>query len=817
MLSISSEYELSLNENSNQLIKAKITFADNTVRQLTGDDIVACDFDQQVSSDSSFDIGTAIIGQMTITLNNHDGRFDACDFTKAQFVVWVGKELSSGTEWIQRGVYTANQPDAYNGTIAISALDRLSSFEVPFSDFVKAIGLQLSDSVQIRQVIDHMCHYCGVKWDDDGNATLNSSFCFAYVDQSATCRQVLAYCCQTCCVNASVTPFGNLRTVWYDSTPFEAESDLDGGEFDAASPYGTGASKDGGNFTDYSSGDAADGGTFFTNRGVHRLYAFSNITVNTDDVVITGVRVSERSITENSETISGETVFAGEEGYVLSIANNPLILPGFGRDVADVIANKVIGMRFRPFSGKHICVPSIEAGDCAYVIDRKQNVYKTYVTRVKYSVNGGMTVSCGAKSASRNSADNAGASTSAYVKARNEIQRELIARDLAIKALGESLSNAKGLYHTEAEQPDGSIIYYLHDKPSTGESQIIYKISADGIGISTDYGKTYATGLTADGDAILKRIYAIGINADYVTTGRMTAQNGYNYIDLDTGEAVLKLGSATTVGGDSIPTEFDALHMADKSSVDRISQIVASRKSSDDAKLERLANKVGNFMAVIYQFYNPAYKGDSCTYKLLTDAISDVSAATGKSDLENKLVAFGNAYDKHVEALNKLDSVLLEGESQGTQINVDSALTQQKIFNRLTNNGEEQGIYLQGGKVYLNGEYIKADTVSVNKLTTSDGSMILSSTTNGGQLKYGSFSSAILFGKSSIGFNVANDSYMGMLYAEPDSFMYSSINGSGVVTPMQVSISQNSALIRTGGGSLEIKNNHLYFNSKQIA
>ena len=94
MLSISSEYELSLNENSNQLIKAKITFADNTVRQLTGDDIVSCDFDQQVSSDSSFDIGTAIIGQMTITLNNHDGRFDACDFTKAQFVFWVGRQLS---------------------------------------------------------------------------------------------------------------------------------------------------------------------------------------------------------------------------------------------------------------------------------------------------------------------------------------------------------------------------------------------------------------------------------------------------------------------------------------------------------------------------------------------------------------------------------------------------------------------------------------------------------------------------------------------------------------------------------------------------
>ena len=517
MLSISSEYELSLNENSNQLIKAKITFADNTVRQLTGDDIVSCDFDQQVSSDSSFDIGTAIIGQMTITLNNHDGRFDACDFTKAQFVVWVGKQLSKGTEWIQRGVYTANQPDSYNGTIAISALDNMSKFEKPFRTFLASVGALQGANASVRTLLTDMCRHCGVTWVDSGEKAFDTKFEYGYVDSNATCRQALAHACQALCVNASITNDGRLRTVWYDSAPFEAESDLDGGEFDAAKPYATGASKDGGNFTDYSSGASADCGTFFTNRNVHRLYAFSNITVNTDDVVITGVRVTERSVTVGSKTTNGGTYTVGTEGYVLDVSNNPLIVPGTGKSVADRIGAKVIGLRFRPFSGKHICVPSLEAGDCAYVIDRKQNVYKTYVTRVKYSVNGGMTVSCGAKSASRNSADNAGASTSAVVKARNELHQELGIRDETIKNLGESLANASGLYHTEAKQSDGSTVYYLHDKPTTGQSQIIYKVTASGIGISTDAGKTYATGLSADGNAVLNRIYAIGINADYLT------------------------------------------------------------------------------------------------------------------------------------------------------------------------------------------------------------------------------------------------------------------------------------------------------------
>lgn len=554
MLSISSEYELSLNENSNQLIKAKITFADNTVRQLTGDDIVACDFDQQVSSDSSFDIGTAIIGQMTITLNNHDGRFDACDFTKAQFVVWVGKQLSKGTEWIQRGVYTANQPDSYNGTIAISALDNMSKFEKPFRTFLASVGALQGANASVRTLLTDMCRHCGVTWADNGDKAFDTKFEYGYVDSNATCRQALAYACQALCVNASITNEGRLRTVWYDSAPFEAESDLDGGQFDSAKPYATGASKDGGNFTDYSSGASADGGTFFTDRNVHRLYAFSNITVNTDDVVITGVRVTERSVTVGSKTTNGGTYTVGSEGYVLDVSNNPLIIPGTGKSVADRIGAKVIGLRFRPFSGKHICVPSLEAGDCAYVIDRKQNVYKTYVTRVKYSVNGGMTVSCGAKSASRNSADNAGASTSAMVRARNELHQELGIRDETIKNLGETLANASGLYHTEAKQPDGSTVYYLHDKPTTGQSQIIYKVTASGIGISTDAGKTYATGLSADGNAVLNRIYAIGINADYLTTGRISSKNGNSFIDLDTEEANLKLGNKSTVGGKVIAT-----------------------------------------------------------------------------------------------------------------------------------------------------------------------------------------------------------------------------------------------------------------------
>ena len=45
-----------------------------------------------------------------------------------------------------------------------------------------------------------------------------------------------------------------------------------------------------------------------------------------------------------------------------------------------------------------------------------------------------------------------------------------------------------------------------------------------------------------------------------------------------------------------------------------------------------------------------------------------------------------------------------------------SAQTQRDIFNKLTNNGQTQGIYLSGGRIYINGEYIRSGTVSTNKI-----------------------------------------------------------------------------------------------------
>lgn len=47
---------------------------------------------------------------------------------------------------------------------------------------------------------------------------------------------------------------------------------------------------------------------------------------------------------------------------------------------------------------------------------------------------------------------------------------------------------------------------------------------------------------------------------------------------------------------------------------------------------------------------------------------------------------------------------------------VEDKMNPQGIFNALTNNGQDQGIYMRNGKIYLNGEYMKINSIDADKI-----------------------------------------------------------------------------------------------------
>lgn len=87
----------------------------------------------------------------------------------------------------------------------------------------------------------------------------------------------------------------------------------------------------------------------------------------------------------------------------------------------------------------------------------------------------------------------------------------------------------------------------------------------------------------------------------------------------------------------------------------------------------------------------------------------------GAMSIEGKGESMEAASRDALSGMTKEQGVLVEQAREATQ-KLDNSLTQEEIFNRLTDNGEEQALILYNGKLYLNASYIRAGTVSADIL-----------------------------------------------------------------------------------------------------
>lgn len=121
-----------------------------------------------------------------------------------------------------------------------------------------------------------------------------------------------------------------------------------------------------------------------------------------------------------------------------------------------------------------------------------------------------------------------GMSAAAIKASAGEVaEKAMTSQEAAKRYLEQLVENSSGLFYTDVEQEDESIITYAHDKHSLDDSTLIIMFGSDAVAISNDGGETWPYGFDFSGNAILAKIYAEGINADYIDTGRLTVGNGY--------------------------------------------------------------------------------------------------------------------------------------------------------------------------------------------------------------------------------------------------------------------------------------------------
>lgn len=500
MISASAEFREALRQGANVVNYADITFRDGTELELTPADFMisgGCNI-EDATSDGTFTVGSAIGKRITVTLANHEKQFSDYDFYKASFVVYCGIKIGNNVEKVRKGTYYVVEPETPGDIIQFSGVDAMHFFDKPYDT-------NLQYPATLQNILSDACIKCGV---EIGFTQFdNSSFQVMVKPTDCTYREMVSWVAQIAGYNARVNNFGALELVWWKPQRI-VEANVDGGNFEdyEAHDYVI----NGGDFTDYSQATVYDGGTFDDFASGAPLHSVKNFSIGTDDIIITGVKVT----TDETEYLEGT------EDYCILVTDNELAL-GKEQEVAEYLFAKLGTMQFRVMSVQVLCNPLYEPFDNCILKDREGVRYNSIINSVTYNTGGYTLLECRAEPPARNESYYSSTAARAVVKARRDMDEKLSSYDVAVQNMNRIAANALGYYTTNEDQPDGSRITYLHDRPTVETSQTIYKITADGFFVSVDGGETYTAGFDAQGNAIVNILSAIGIRFDWARGGTL--------------------------------------------------------------------------------------------------------------------------------------------------------------------------------------------------------------------------------------------------------------------------------------------------------
>ena len=586
MINISNAFREKLEAGEPVRMVVDITFPDGTKKTINKDIMNGGNGFSDCAESSSFPVGATVCKTLTLNINNDQEQWKNYNFYGAKIHAYLKLQTSHAApesvstlldesynpildstgdpivatqaatkdiiETIDKGIYTVTTPEQYSDIINVTALDDMYKANKAYTS-----GLKLPQS--LINLIRDACGTIGIGMNltmDHGDIIIRK------IPDSMTFRQLFGYAAMVESSNARIDYSGNLRFLKWDFGKMESDNaatvDADGFiHFGDANPSidtdsfvslpGWTINAEG--FLDLTSGPGSD---------VQRLMAYANPpALSSDDIVITGIRLKNGETDNNTDT--DHSGMYGEEGYVLELENE-LIDSDQLQAVANIIGEQIVGARFRNLEGDLVYNPLVEFGDMVYTYDRLGNKYLTPLTDVSGNVGGLTTVKTQADDPIRGSSDFYGNSTKAIVAARQMVQKETSAREEAIRRLAETLNSSSGLYMTQEPQQDGSIIYYMHNKATMAESNIIWKLTAEALAVSIDGGKTYPYGFAVTGELITRLLYAEGINADYINAGTLIVRdksgNAIFEADMDTGSVTLD-GSYVTIGGKPLDEKIE--------------------------------------------------------------------------------------------------------------------------------------------------------------------------------------------------------------------------------------------------------------------
>lgn len=558
MINVSDEFKQLMTERQDFKCNAEVTLANGTVLPL-GEDDFSIDNNSLVDAAgaNTIPLGVALSRNVQLEIMNDDDHLSNYDFFGAKIRLYITFELSETTEKIEYGTFTVTQPEGYGNVVTIVGYDDMYKAD-------KAYSTTLTFPATAKSVLIDSCDTCGILIGDSN--FLHNDFQIPSMPSSEyTHRQIIGFIAMIACGNARIDRTGRLQIMTYDF--------------------------------DYDSED------------IHKLVDYNKLTSDTNDVQVTGVRMTQKVTTTDDDGNTSDTektVQVGKDGYVLSV-ENPLVT-GHEETLISWIYEKFGNVTFRAFTMDYISYPIAEFMDKIKVTDWRENSFYSVLTDVNFVFFGYTTLKNSAESPLRNQSNYTSSNQKAIIQGKQLVEQERNNRQNAVDKMQEALKNSNGMYSTQEVLLDGSTIYYLHDKPTIKESKNVIKLTAEVIGFSIDGGKTYPYGFTITGEMVARLLYIEGINADYINTGALTVKdksgNIIFYADMETGTVKIS-GDNVTIGGKTAP---EAISDAVKESKNYADGKVSDFAETVTKSVADLQNQIDGQIETFYYDYEPTLK-----------------------------------------------------------------------------------------------------------------------------------------------------------------------------------------------------------------
>lgn len=558
MINVSDEFKQLMTERQDFKCNAEVTLANGTVLPL-GEDDFSIDNNSLVDAAgaNTIPLGVALSRNVQLEIMNGDDHLSNYDFFGAKIRLYLTFELSETTEKIEYGTFTVTQPEGYGNVVTIVGYDDMYKAD-------KAYSTTLTFPATAKSVLIDSCDTCGILIGDSN--FLHNDFQIPSMPSSEyTHRQIIGFIAMIACGNARIDRTGRLQIMTYDF--------------------------------DYDSED------------IHKLVDYNKLTSDTNDVQVTGVRMTQKVTTTDDDGNTSDTektVQVGKDGYVLSV-ENPLVT-GHEETLISWIYEKFENVTFRAFTMDYISYPIAEFMDKIKVTDWRENSFYSVLTDVNFVFFGYTTLKNSAESPLRNQSNYTSSNQKAIIQGKQLVEQERNNRQNALDKMQEALKNSNGMYSTQEVLLDGSTIYYLHDKPTMKESKNVIKLTAEVIGFSIDGGKTYPYGFTITGEMVARLLYTEGINADYINTGALTvkdkSENIIFYADMETGTVKIS-GDNVTIGGKTAP---EAISDAVKESKNYADGKVSDFAETVTKSVADLQNQIDGQIETFYYDYEPTLK-----------------------------------------------------------------------------------------------------------------------------------------------------------------------------------------------------------------